>query len=96
VVETDGSVVPLSYGFSHQYRVCDLGDQDLAAAWPEFLERRYPAFRRLCRDLWTDISTSDRPVVNWHELIAECSNARAGSRPTLQLPAGAAGWPRPQ
>lgn len=96
VIETDGSVVPLSYGFSHQYRVCDLGDQGLAAAWPEFLERRYPAFRRLCRDLWTEISTSDRPVVNWHELIAECSNARAGSRPTLQLPAGAAGWPRPQ
>jgi MoaA/NifB/PqqE/SkfB family radical SAM enzyme len=68
VVEADGQVVPLSYGFSHRYRVGDL-DGDLAAAWPEFLENRYPALRRLCRDLWTEISRSDRAVVNWHELI---------------------------
>jgi MoaA/NifB/PqqE/SkfB family radical SAM enzyme len=82
VVEADGSVVPLSYGFAHDYRICNLGDQDLAAAWPEFLERRYPAFRRLSRDLWMEISKSDRPVVNWHELIVERSNARAFNRPT--------------
>jgi Fe-coproporphyrin III synthase len=96
VVEADGSVVPLSYGFSHQYRICDLGAQELAAAWPEFLERRYPAFRRLCRDLWMEISRNDQPLVNWHELIVECSNARAGRRPTLQLAAGAPGWRRLQ
>jgi Fe-coproporphyrin III synthase len=84
VVEADGSVVPLSYGFSHDYRICNLGDQDLAAAWPEFLERRYPTFRRLSRDLWMEISSSDRPLVNWHELIVERSNARTLNRPTLQ------------
>ena len=96
VVEADGSVVPVSYGFSHDYRICDLSDQELAAAWPGFLERRYPAFRRLCRDLWTEIASSDRPLVNWHELIVERSNTRAGKRPTLQLAAGAAGRRRPQ
>ena len=69
VVEADGQVVPLSYGFSHHYRIGNLGDRNLTAQWPEFLEDRYPALRRLCRDLWMEISGSDRAVVNWHELI---------------------------
>jgi MoaA/NifB/PqqE/SkfB family radical SAM enzyme len=74
VVEADGQVVPLSYGLSRRYRVGNLDDGGLAAAWPEFLENRYPALRRLCRDLWTEISRSDRAVVNWHELIVARSN----------------------
>jgi MoaA/NifB/PqqE/SkfB family radical SAM enzyme len=80
VVEADGTVVPVSYGFARSYRVGHVGGRGLAAAWPGYLEERYPAFRRLCRGLWEGISKGDRAVVNWHELIVECSNASAADR----------------
>jgi hypothetical protein len=57
-----------------------VGGRGLAAAWPGYLEERYPAFRRLCRGLWEEISKGARAVVNWHELITECSNASAADR----------------
>lgn len=95
VVEADGSVVPISYGFSHQYRVCALRDQTLAAAWPVYRQGGYQAFRYLCRTVLDEIINDDMlPLIDWHGLIVARSYLPQGSIPvpigdsTLAVPMG--------
>jgi hypothetical protein len=54
VVEDDGSVVPLSYGTSRAVAVCNLRQQRLSDAWPDYEQTRYLSFRSLCRDVWRE------------------------------------------
>lgn len=78
VVETDGTVVPVSYGFSHRYQVCDLRHQRLATAADAYVAHGYPAFRRLCRAVYEEIAVPcDLPFFDWHALIVARSYADA-------------------
>lgn len=75
VVEGDGAVVPISYGFSRRYRICTLKEQGLERGWPSFLHREYPEFRRLCRGLFEElVSSNQRPLFNWHERVVARSH----------------------
>jgi len=70
VVEADGTVVPLGYGFGRQYALGSLlneGFRDLAARWRATV---YPQFRELCRRAY-DLACqpSELPFLNWYELI---------------------------
>ncbi len=86
VLEPDGVVVPVAYGFSRRYRLCSVKEQKLADAWPGFLASRYPAFKALCRQVWEDLCAPDAPLLsNWHEVIVSRSHAAGASQP---LPAG--------
>jgi sulfatase maturation enzyme AslB (radical SAM superfamily) len=70
VMEADGTVVPLSYGFSRHYQVCSLKEQRLDQGWRSFLNQRYPDFRQLCRSLFEELTSPDqRPLFNWHERV---------------------------
>jgi Fe-coproporphyrin III synthase len=70
VVEADGAVVPISYGFSRRYKICSLNKQRLDQGWHSFLNEGYPEFRRLCRLLFEElISPNQRPLFNWHERV---------------------------
>jgi Fe-coproporphyrin III synthase len=76
VVEASGSVVPLSYGFSKKYELCNLKNKRLSEAWPHYLERgRYIAFRNLCQSVFREISQPTHlPFFNWHETIVAHSH----------------------
>ena len=75
VLEPDGALVPLSYGFCRRYQVANAMEARLAAAWPEFFQDTYPAFRRLCRTVFDRLIAPDAPLVfNWHEQIAAQSH----------------------
>lgn len=68
VVEADGSVVPLCYGFSRDYALCNVNTESLAEAWP--LQHDYPAFRALCRKVFEELAAPrELPFLNWYELI---------------------------
>jgi MoaA/NifB/PqqE/SkfB family radical SAM enzyme len=70
VLEPDGAVVPVAFGFDRAYQVCNVKEQRLAEAWPAYLAERYPAFRALCRQTWRELTGSGAPLVsNWHEVI---------------------------
>jgi Fe-coproporphyrin III synthase len=70
VMEADGTVVPISYGFSRRYQICNLKDLKLQDGWQSFLNERYPEFRQLCLELFEElISPNQRPLFNWHERI---------------------------
>jgi MoaA/NifB/PqqE/SkfB family radical SAM enzyme len=71
VLEPDGTLVPLTYGFSRRYQVANAHKQPLAIAWPAFLQRAYPALRRLCGVVFERlIADESPPLFNWHEQIA--------------------------
>lgn len=77
IVEADGSVVPVCYGFSRDYALGNLKEERLVETWPRYVRQRYPAFRRFCREVFTEIAAQrDAPFVNWHELIVTRSHYR--------------------
>jgi MoaA/NifB/PqqE/SkfB family radical SAM enzyme len=74
VLEPDGSVVPVAYGFSRRFRICNVNEEPLSTAWHRYATVDYPAFRRLCRDALTVIDSPDSPdLINWHEFIVQQS-----------------------
>jgi MoaA/NifB/PqqE/SkfB family radical SAM enzyme len=97
VLEADGTVVPVSYGFSRQFQVCNVKNRGLAESWPRFLSKGYPEFRALCRQVWDELSSPGGPLLsNWHEVIASRSRAispavTSGSLPLVASITGAAG-----
>ena len=78
VLEPDGSLVPVSFGFSRDYRVANVHASRFAAAWPEYRKRTLPRFQALCRSTWEELTAPDAPLlVNWHEAIVAASRATA-------------------
>jgi MoaA/NifB/PqqE/SkfB family radical SAM enzyme len=78
VVEPDGTLVPVTYGFSRRYQICNVNRELPTVAWPRFLRDIYPAFYRLCRRVFTKVTSSDaEPLFNWHEKIAAQSHCLA-------------------
>ncbi|MGH7492389.1 MAG: radical SAM/SPASM domain-containing protein [bacterium] len=75
VLESDGTVVPISYGFSRRYKLCNIKQQRLADALPSYLLDRYPAFRTLCSQVWEELCAPGAPLLsNWHEVIVSRSH----------------------
>jgi MoaA/NifB/PqqE/SkfB family radical SAM enzyme len=76
VLEPDGTVVPVSYGFSRLYKVCNVKEQKITDAWSDYLANGYPAFRALCRRVWEELCAPGAPLLtNWHEVIVSRSHA---------------------
>lgn len=78
VIETDGTVVPLSYGFGRRYALGNVNRERLgsmAARWIAGGGRE--AFRGLCRGVYAELTVeSEPPLVNWYERV--CSAAAGG------------------
>jgi MoaA/NifB/PqqE/SkfB family radical SAM enzyme len=80
VVEADGNVVPLQYGFPRHYGLGTLRErrfQEMATAWRSNL---YPTFQRLCHDTFTALaSSSELPFVNWYSYVARAAAGRVAT-----------------
>jgi hypothetical protein len=75
VLETDGIVVPVSYGLSRRYAICDATRDSLLQSWPRYLGDTHPGFAALCRGLFEEIAgNQELGLFNWHELIVARSN----------------------
>ena len=62
VVEADGSVTPIGYGFSRQFRLGSLTEARLKDLAPRWISSRYADFRRLCRGVYAEAcAPSDCP-----------------------------------
>lgn len=75
VVEEDGTISPVTYGMSRAFAVCNLKQQRLGEAWPEFHATRYRDFRAFCKNLWDELDAiaSELPFFDWHELVTRRS-----------------------
>lgn len=70
VIEADGCVVPLCYGFSRDYALCNVNRESLLDTWPKYLQRGYLAFRALARTVFEEVAMPRQlPFLNWYELI---------------------------
>jgi len=88
VVEADGAVVPISYGFSRRYQICSLKTQCLNGGWQSFLHEGYPEFRQLCRVLFDEItSPGHKPLFNWHERVVTRSHSSTNLSVAAHSPA---------
>jgi len=92
VIEPDGEVLPLEYGFPRNYSLGNLGRQripDMAATWRSGLGRRFHA---LCKGLHESLTRSgEAKFFNWYEQIATAAGQEqlrrsASSRKTFSIP----------
>jgi MoaA/NifB/PqqE/SkfB family radical SAM enzyme len=78
VIEPDGTVVPLEYGFSRQFALGNLHHAGLAELADVWRRDRLDAFRGVCRGVYDRLTTSDElPFLNWYDAVAEAAQAPA-------------------
>lgn len=71
IVETDGTVVPVQYGFSRRYALGNLRYERLPACAERWRAGLATEFRALCRRTFEDLVSAEAlPVTNWYERIA--------------------------
>ncbi|HEV7922642.1 MAG TPA: radical SAM protein [Thermoanaerobaculia bacterium] len=75
VIEHDGTVVPLTYGISRAFAVCNVKHRRLRQAWPLYQAAAYRDFRAFCKTIWEDVKATptELPFFDWHELVATSS-----------------------
>jgi len=75
VIEANGLVVPLQYGFARAFALGNLFDAplgELAAGWRR---ERATEFHQVCRRAFEDVTApADLPFANWYEVVAELAN----------------------
>ncbi len=76
VIEADGMVVPIEYGFSREFAIGSLLKTRLKDLAPVWIEQRHEAFRQLCRNVYQEACTpSQLPFLNWYEMVGARSLA---------------------
>lgn len=72
VIEADGTLAPLQYGFARDYAFGNLQEASLPELASRWRRERYPAFRTLCQQVFKEVTESiDLPFSNWYELIGQ-------------------------
>jgi MoaA/NifB/PqqE/SkfB family radical SAM enzyme len=72
IIEADGTVVPIEYGFPRPYALGNLTEAPLRELGPRWLTERHGDFRRLSRNVFEEVTApTDLPFTNWYELMAE-------------------------
>ena len=82
VLEADGTIVPVAYGFDRRFAICNIREQRLATAWGGFTNRVFPHFLELRCAVHEELSAADGPdVCNWYEQMVSRSGSYAMTEP---------------
>jgi MoaA/NifB/PqqE/SkfB family radical SAM enzyme len=75
VIEHDGTVVPIQYGFSRRYAIADITRERLADGVARWRTDRYRRFIRLCHQVHEAEMARDTPLplFNWYSAITQAS-----------------------
>lgn len=85
VVEADGTVMPLQYGFARDFALGNLRDDRLSHLAARWKRDRYDAFHTLCRRTAERLTKpTDLPFANWYKELT----AQAGADSAQSFPAG--------
>jgi Fe-coproporphyrin III synthase len=72
IVETDGTVVPLSYGFPRRFALGNLHDAPLCRLAARWREAGLPEFRAVCRGTFDELTAEGAPrFANWYERVGQ-------------------------
>ena len=74
VLQTDGVVAPLQYGFPRRWCLGNLKDARLETLATTWLQSHYGPFRTLCREVRDGVLRQPSvPIVNWYSLVHEAA-----------------------
>jgi Fe-coproporphyrin III synthase len=80
VIEADGTVVPIQYGFARGYALGNLQQASLDKLAARWRRENYGAFRALCLRVFEEIiAPAQLPFVNWYDVIARMSRSPTGA-----------------
>jgi MoaA/NifB/PqqE/SkfB family radical SAM enzyme len=83
VIEQDGAVVPLQFGFNRKFEVGNLYRSSFAAMAEDWKRTKFSDFRDLCERVYkSEMGQDDLPIFNWYEAITRASHGR----PRAQIP----------
>ena len=86
IVEVDGTVVPIQYGFAREFALGNLHYATLKVLADRWRRERYPHFRDLCRRVFEDLTVpTDLPFVNWYEMISREAEGTKVASATRQV-----------
>ncbi len=72
VIEADGTVAPLQYGFARRFALGNLNEAPLRRLADDWRENGLDEFRRLCREVHAKLTDPGGPrFVNWYEAVGE-------------------------
>jgi MoaA/NifB/PqqE/SkfB family radical SAM enzyme len=78
IVEVDGVIVPIQYGFSHEFAIADLRRGRLREQAENWKVTSYSAFLALCQSVYEEImvtSKPETPFANWYALMTNSSQS---------------------
>ena len=102
VLEPDGTLVPLSYGFPRAYQLGNVNERSLRSLGSDWRRERLDAFQRLCQRTLVALQEPANPeLLNWYEAISAVATdmdgiPRAPSKGVgngATAPAQHGGWP---
>lgn len=70
VLEPNGRLCPISYGFASAYQLGNIRKHPMARLWPAYLSGAYERLRRLGRSVYEAIRKSQDTIFNPNELLA--------------------------
>ncbi len=83
ILEADGTLVPISYGFSRAYALGNIHERPLADSFEAWRSVGQADFRRLCSRVLEEVEASPgEQLVNWHERVVSRSHRRLTPRTT--------------
>ncbi len=86
IVETDGTLVPVQYGFPRRYVLGDIRRETLATCAERWRHHLGAEFRALCRRTFDELVSEEAlPVTNWYERIARQAADEDVSGPRTRL-----------
>jgi MoaA/NifB/PqqE/SkfB family radical SAM enzyme len=70
VIEADGTVSPIGYGFARRYVLGNLHANRLRDLTDSWRRHTYPEFNRLCRGVFDEVTgPRDFPFLNWYAIL---------------------------
>lgn len=71
IVEADGTVTPIQYGFARKYILGNLKSAHLNKLISQWLNTTYPSFLKLCQQVYQEVIVpKELPILDWYEVIA--------------------------
>lgn len=71
VIETDGTVVPMQYGFPRRFALGNLYQSSLRALSEDWRQGAYRQFESICGQVHLQVTESEPHFLNWYELLGQ-------------------------
>jgi hypothetical protein len=82
IIEADGTLVPIEYGFARRYALGRLQEARLPALAARWRREREAEFRALCREVYAEATAPmHAPVVDWYGLVSRRANGASACAP---------------